>query len=115
VVREIKEATAVYVFKKIPTGNYATAVFQNVTSDGKINKNLVGVPKEPCGFSKNHCGMFGPPDVAGAAFDVAEDKSIPLTINRESFPKRSATAYLRFNPLGGPAACTRRSYFRSSR
>lgn len=83
VALEVKETTVVYVFEKIPAGKYAIAVFQDVNSDGKLNKNLVGAPKEPYGFSKNLYGMFGPPSFADVSFDVVEDQITSLAINLE--------------------------------
>ena len=32
-------------------GQYAVSVFQDIDGSKKINKNLVGMPKEPYGFS----------------------------------------------------------------
>lgn len=78
---EVKGTSATYVFNKIPVGKYAIAVFQDENIDGKLNKNLFGVPKEPYGFSKNEYGKFGPPDFEDVSFDVKEDISISLTIN----------------------------------
>ena len=78
---EVKETSATYVFKNIPAGKYAIAVFQDCNVDGKLNKNMFGVPKEPYGFSKNKYGKFGPPNFEDVSFDVKEDTSISLTIN----------------------------------
>lgn len=80
---EVKGTSVTYVFKNIPVGKYAIAVFQDENIDGKLNKNLFGAPKEPYGFSKNKYGMFGPPDFEDVSFDVKEDISISLTINLE--------------------------------
>jgi uncharacterized protein (DUF2141 family) len=78
---EVKGTSATYVFKNIPAGKYAIAVFQDSNGDGKLNKNMFGVPKEPYGFSNNKYGKFGPPDFEDVSFDVKEDTSISLTIN----------------------------------
>ena len=78
---EVKETSATYAFKNIPAGKYAIAVFQDSNVDGKLNKNMFGVPKEPYGFSNNKYGKFGPPDFEDVSFDVKEDTSISLTIN----------------------------------
>jgi uncharacterized protein (DUF2141 family) len=78
---EVKETSATYVFKNIPAGKYAIAVFQDSNVDGELNKNMFGVPKEPYGFSNNKYGRFGPPNFEDVSFDVKEDTSISLTIN----------------------------------
>ncbi len=78
---EVKETSVTYLFKNIPVGKYAIAVFQDVNIDGKLNKNLFGVPKEPYGFSNNKYGMFGPPDFKDVCFEVKEGKPISIEIN----------------------------------
>ena len=78
---EVKETSATYSFKNIPAGKYAIAVFQDSNVDGKLTKNMFGVPKEPYGFSNNKYGKFGPPDFEDVSFDVKEETSISLTIN----------------------------------
>ena len=64
---EVKGTSATYVFKNIPAGKYAIAVFQDSNVDGKLTKNMFGVPKEPYGFSNNKYGKFGPPNFEVAA------------------------------------------------
>lgn len=44
-----------------PYGEYAVAVFEDQNRDGKLNRDLFGIPKEPYGFSNNARGSFGPP------------------------------------------------------
>jgi len=78
---EVKGTSATYIFKNIPVGKYAIAIFQDSNVDGKLNKNIFGVPKEPYGFSNNKYGKFGPPKFKDVSFDVIEDTSISLTIN----------------------------------
>jgi len=78
---KVNGTSAAYVFKNIPAGKYAIAVFQDCNVDGKLNKNMFGVPKEPYGFSKNKFGKFGPPDFKDVSFDVKGDTSISLTIS----------------------------------
>jgi uncharacterized protein (DUF2141 family) len=38
----------------LPFGEYAIASFQDVNSDGVIDKNKIGIPKEPYAFSNNY-------------------------------------------------------------
>ena len=37
----------------LPFGEYALAIYQDVNSNGKIDKNLIGIPTEPYAFSNN--------------------------------------------------------------
>jgi uncharacterized protein (DUF2141 family) len=48
-------------FMDIPYGEYAIAVFQDKNLNQKIDKNLVGYPTEPFGFSKNFKPKFSEP------------------------------------------------------
>ena len=80
---EVKEPSVTHVFKNIPVGKYAIAVFQDDNIDGILNKNLFGAPKERYGFSTNKYGIFGPPDYEAVSFEVKENNPISLTINLE--------------------------------
>ncbi len=76
----VKAETAHVRFTDIPPGRYAIAVFQDIDSDDRLDKNLLGVPKEPYGFSKNVFGRFGPPDFEDVAFEVGSGQQVALTI-----------------------------------
>ncbi len=40
---------ATYTFENIPYGTYAVSVFQDKNSNGEMDSNLIGMPKEPVG------------------------------------------------------------------
>ena len=40
-------------------------------NNGKLDKNLVGIPLEPYGFSNNARGFLGPPSFGDARFQVS--------------------------------------------
>lgn len=46
---------------ELKSGSYVIAVYQDVNSNGKLDKNWIGVPTEPYGFSKDPVIRFGPP------------------------------------------------------
>ena len=50
-----------FIFTDIPYGEYAIAVFHDKNLNQKIDKNLVGYPTEPFGFSKNFKPRFSEP------------------------------------------------------
>ncbi len=57
---------------KVPlSGMAAVAVFQDLDGNGVLTKNVVGLPMEPYGFSRNARATFGPPAFEAAAFDLA--------------------------------------------
>ena len=66
----------------LPYGKYAISIFHDLNSDGELNTNMFGIPKEPIGFSNDARGTFGPPNFEKAAFDFSQDHqklSITLT------------------------------------
>ncbi|HEY0836319.1 MAG TPA: DUF2141 domain-containing protein [Azospirillum sp.] len=57
------EVTA--LFLNLPEGSYALTVYQDVDGDGKLGRNLLGIPAEPYGFSRDASAGLGMP-----AFDA---------------------------------------------
>lgn len=56
----------------LPAGDYALSVFQDVNDNGKLERNFIGIPKEPAGLSNNLRPKFGPPKYKDAVFTVAK-------------------------------------------
>lgn len=56
----------------LPAGKYAAAVYHDENSNGKLDTNFLGIPKEGYGFSNNASGSFGPPKYKDAAFTMGE-------------------------------------------
>ncbi|MEQ8625316.1 MAG: DUF2141 domain-containing protein [Vicingaceae bacterium] len=48
--------------KDLPYGDYAFSVMQDVNSNKEMDVNLIGIPKEPYGFSNNPSIFFGIPN-----------------------------------------------------
>lgn len=48
-------------FSGIQPGTYAVAVFHDEDSNGKLDTNFLGIPREGVGASNNAKGHFGPP------------------------------------------------------
>lgn len=46
---------------EIPYGTYAISVYLDKNGDHKLNKNFLGIPREPTGASNNPAGRLGPP------------------------------------------------------
>jgi uncharacterized protein (DUF2141 family) len=40
--------------KDLQYGEFALAVYQDINGDGKIDRNLIGIPREPFAFSNNY-------------------------------------------------------------
>lgn len=60
------------VFTGLAPGRYALSAFHDLDDNGKLNANVMGLPTEPYGFSRDARGNFGPPSFADAAVDVPE-------------------------------------------
>jgi uncharacterized protein (DUF2141 family) len=56
--------------KDVPAGNYGFALFHDANSNGKMDKNMMGIPSEDYAFSNNALGNMGPPSFDQARFAV---------------------------------------------
>ena len=52
----------------LPAGTYAISVYQDANANGKIDRNLIGIPTELGGFSNNPRIVMGPPSFKRCAF-----------------------------------------------
>ena len=64
----ILEGHATCEFQSVPSGTYAVSVFHDENSNGKLDTNFMGIPREGVGASNNAKGHFGPPKFSAAAF-----------------------------------------------
>lgn len=67
-------------FNNLPPGQYAVAAFQDFNGNGVLDKNFLGIPKEPYGFSNGARGTTGPPKFAQAAVTLAPDGSTTIVL-----------------------------------
>lgn len=67
-----KADTTELIIPNLPAGEYAVAVFADMNGNGQLDRNFIGIPKEPVGTSRDAQGRFGPPKFADAAFKVGE-------------------------------------------
>ena len=64
----ISEKRANCEFTGVAPGTYAVSVFHDENSNGKLDTNFIGMPKEGVGASNNASGHMGPPKFSAAAF-----------------------------------------------
>ena len=62
------------VLTNLDPGRYAIILFHDENGNGKLDKNALGVPTEPYGFSNNVPGFLGPP-----AYKKRSWRSTPTT------------------------------------
>lgn len=68
-------------FSRIPTGTYAISGFADLNGDEKLNRNIIGMPKEPIGLSVK--GQLqgrpkGRPSFSKAAVTITSDLAYTL-------------------------------------
>jgi len=64
----ITNAHAVCEFPDVKQATYAISVFHDENSNGKLDSNFMGIPREGVGASNNAKGHFGPPKFDAASF-----------------------------------------------
>ncbi|MFM9950295.1 MAG: DUF2141 domain-containing protein [Saprospiraceae bacterium] len=60
------EKTLDVVSIDIPFGTYSISIYQDVNKNGELDRNFIGIPKEPIGFGNNY-KPFGPPKFDSAS------------------------------------------------
>jgi uncharacterized protein (DUF2141 family) len=82
IVTPISEREAVCQFPGIAPGTYAVSVFHDENSNGKLDTNFLGIPREGVGASNDARGHMGPPKFDVAAFQFAGGRlSLKVTIH----------------------------------
>jgi uncharacterized protein (DUF2141 family) len=60
-----------FTLRNVKPGTYAVAVFHDLNGNARLDRNFIGLPSEPYGFS-NDVGRRGPPNFEGALITVKE-------------------------------------------
>ena len=63
-----------YLIEDVEPGEYALLVYFDENGNNRIDKNFIGIPKEPLGFS-NRYRPKGPPSYQRAAFQIKQGES----------------------------------------
>jgi outer membrane protein len=58
----------------LPAGDYALVAFEDQNGNGRLDRNFVGIPREPLGFSNGYRAK-GPPAFSRAAFRLEEGET----------------------------------------
>jgi uncharacterized protein (DUF2141 family) len=81
VTSAISHQHAVCEFSGIAPGTYAVSVFHDENSNGKLDTNFMGIPREGVGASNNAKGHLGPPKFHDAAFHFSGSRlDLQITI-----------------------------------
>jgi uncharacterized protein (DUF2141 family) len=77
----IKNNGATVTFVGIPKGDYGISAYQDENSNGKLDKNMMGIPSEDFACSNNAKGFMGPPEYVDAKFSINKDAKIDIKFN----------------------------------
>lgn len=69
-----------FKFTELEPGTYAVMVFLDENSNGKFDRNWIGIPKEKVAVSNNAKGSVGPPSYSDAKFEIHADESKKISI-----------------------------------
>lgn len=65
----------------VEPGDYAVAVYHDVNDNGKLDKKLFGIPKEPYGFSNNYRPVVSAPNFNDCRISVGTgEKTISIKL-----------------------------------
>lgn len=78
----IKSNTAIVTFTGIPKGEYTVLVYHDENKNGKLDKYIIGMPKESVACSNNAKGFMGPPKYDDAKFTVTTDTKINIKMTK---------------------------------
>jgi uncharacterized protein (DUF2141 family) len=77
----ISSGHAVCEFPDVRQATYAISVFHDENSNGKLDTNFMGIPREGVGASNNAKGHFGPPKFEAASFHFSAGRlELKITI-----------------------------------
>jgi uncharacterized protein (DUF2141 family) len=78
----VKGKKATLQFRDLPSGEYAIAALHDENSNGKMDTNMLGIPKEAYGASNDANNPFGPPKYADARFTLSSDTTLRIRMRR---------------------------------
>ena len=76
----IKDKTAAAQFEKVPAGTYAISVFHDANNNNQLDVNLLGMPKEGYGASKNKLPFAAAPAFKENQFLLKNNVHLQLPI-----------------------------------
>lgn len=77
---KITNEKATVTFDNLPEGEYAISTYHDENNNGKLDKNMMGIPSEDYAASNNAKGFMGPPSYKDAKFVINKDSKIEITL-----------------------------------
>ena len=81
ITSEIKNKSTTVTFVGIPKGEYGISTYQDENSNGKLDKNMMGIPSEDFACSNDAKGFMGPPKYEDAKFNIDKNSKIDIKFN----------------------------------
>ncbi|MCV6613674.1 MAG: DUF2141 domain-containing protein [Cellvibrionaceae bacterium] len=66
-------------FHNLPSGDYAVRIFHDENDNRELDRNIIGIPTEPYGFS-NNAGAFGPASFEDAKISLSGDQIVTIEL-----------------------------------
>lgn len=77
---KVDKNTASFTISDLPKGEYAVSIYHDVNSDDKMNTNMIGIPKEPYGFSNNVKPIMSAPKFRECKFNFDENTTLNIKL-----------------------------------
>ncbi|MDA1076560.1 MAG: DUF2141 domain-containing protein [Proteobacteria bacterium] len=77
-----RQGSVALTLHDVEPGEYAVRVMHDQNGNQKLDANMIGIPREPWGFSNNAAGSFGPPGWKDVTFTVEGHKEITINLNQ---------------------------------
>ena len=86
--RELLDGRSEYRLDDVPPGEYALLVYYDENANDRLDRNFIGIPREPLAFSNGYRPK-GPPSYSRAAFELTpdEDRLFALKLARPLGPR----------------------------
>ena len=76
-----KKGSQSYTLNGLAHGKYAIALLHDENGDGKMNKNMLGIPKEGYGVSNNVKNLMSAPAFKDAVFSHTQETELSIELN----------------------------------
>jgi uncharacterized protein (DUF2141 family) len=77
----IKNGRAVIIFEGLSSGSYAIGCVHDQNGNGKLDTNLIGIPREGVCASNDAQGRRGPPKWSDARFALQADTTLSIHVH----------------------------------
>ena len=79
---KIKDSKVEWTIEDLPFGEYAIKLYHDENENGRMDRNMMGIPTEDYAFSNNAIGNFGPADYEDAKFEfIKSGQKQEISIN----------------------------------